>query len=54
VLIPMACPPLELISWTSGSKLLGVRDRSTTEYNLAKRRAMEAPCVASQLIDLNG
>lgn len=50
VLMPMAFPPLELISWTSGSKLLGVRDRRTTEYSLAKRRAMEAPCGFGQFI----
>lgn len=52
MLMPMAFPPFELISWTSGSKLLGVRDRRTTEYNLAKRRAMEAPCGVGQLIPL--
>lgn len=43
-LIPRACPPLELISCTRGSKLAGFRLSTTTEYALAKRLAMEAPC----------
>lgn len=44
VLMPIAWPPLELISCTTGLKLSGFRANSTTEYDLANRRAIDAPC----------
>lgn len=47
--MPNAWPPLELISFITGSKLVGLRARRTTEYVWANFRAMQAPYGSMQV-----